>query len=98
MQLDLTRYRQPVSQFGRTFQPSEVEQEGDAYRVVAPVQVNLEIHKDKDRFRLVGSARTELELSCSRCLPIIVHSLMLPLWDTSLPSQQGVGSIMDCFS
>ena len=43
MQLDLTRYRQPVSQFGRTFQPSEVEQEGDAYRVVAPVRVDLEI-------------------------------------------------------
>ena len=55
MQLDLTRYRQPVSQFGRTFPPSEVEQEGDAYQVVAPVQVDLEIHKDKDRFRLVGN-------------------------------------------
>jgi len=68
MQLDLTRYRQPVSAFARTFQPSEVEQPGDPYRVVAPVVVDLEIHKDKDRFRLVGSARTELELSCSRCL------------------------------
>ena len=68
MQLDLTRYRQPVSQFGRTFTPSEVEQEGDGYQVVAPVQVDLEIHKDKDRFRLVGTARTELELSCGRCL------------------------------
>jgi uncharacterized protein len=45
-----------------------VEQEGDAYRVVAPVQVDLEIHKDKERFRLVGTARTELELLCSRCL------------------------------
>ena len=68
MQLDLTRYRQPVSQFGRTFSPQEVEQDGDAYQVVAPVQVDLEIHKDKDRFRLVGKATTELELSCSRCL------------------------------
>ena len=68
MQLDLTRYRQPVSQFGRTFQPNEVEQEGDVYRIVAPVQVNLEIHKDKDRFRLTGTAKTELELQCSRCL------------------------------
>ena len=64
MQLDLTRYRQPVSQFGRTFQPSEVEQEGDAYRVVAPVRVDIEIHKDKDRFRLTGTAQTELELAC----------------------------------
>jgi uncharacterized protein len=68
MLLDLTRYRQPVSQFARTFTPREVEQEGDGYQVAAPVQVDLEIHKDKDRFRLVGTARTELELSCSRCL------------------------------
>jgi len=68
MQLDLTRYRQPVSQFGRTFQPSEVEQEGDAYRVVAPVRVDLEIHKDKERFRLTGTVQTELELPCGRCL------------------------------
>jgi uncharacterized protein len=68
MQLDLTRYRQPVNSFGHSFQPRDVEQEGDAYRVVAPVRVDLEIHKDKDRFRLVGTARTELELVCSRCL------------------------------
>src|SRR4030095_11096811 len=68
MQLDLTRYRQPVNQFSRTFRPDEVQQEGDAYQVVAPVEVDLEIHKDKDRFRLVGTARTELELQCSRCL------------------------------
>jgi len=74
MLLDLTRYRQPVNAFARTFQPSEVEQDGDAYRVVSPVQVEFEIHKDKDRFRLVGTAKTELELTCSRCL----ESFQLP--------------------
>ena len=68
MQLDLTRYRQPLSQFGRTFKPEEVADEGDAYRIVAPVDLVFEIHKDKDRFRLVGTAATELELLCSRCL------------------------------
>jgi uncharacterized protein len=68
MQLDLTRYRQPLSQFSRTFTPEEVEQEGDAYRVVAPVRLEFEVQKDKDRFRLVGTAVTELELPCSRCL------------------------------
>ena len=26
------------------------------------------IHKDQDRFRLVGTVKTELELVCSRCL------------------------------
>lgn len=68
MLLDLTRYRQPVSSFSRTFEPQEVALEGDAYRIVAPVEVAFDIHKDKEKFRLVGSARTELELACSRCL------------------------------
>ena len=68
MQLDLTRYRQPQGHFARTFQPEDVAEDGDAYRIVAPVQLQFEIHKDKERFRLVGSAVTELELACSRCL------------------------------
>ena len=68
MQLDLTRYRQPLTHFDRTFGPAEVEQEGDTYRIVAPVAVAFDIHKDSDRFRLVGRVRTELELPCSRCL------------------------------
>ena len=40
MQLDLTRYRQPVSEFARTFTPEDVEGKGDAYRIVAPVEVD----------------------------------------------------------
>jgi uncharacterized protein len=68
MLLDLTRYRQPQAHFSRTFQPDEVAQAGDAYRIVAPVVVDVDIHKDKERFRLIGTVRSELELSCSRCL------------------------------
>ena len=68
MQLDLTRYRQPVSDFARTFRPDEVGDEPGTYRVVAPVELVFEIHKDKDKFRLVGTVTSELELSCSRCL------------------------------
>jgi uncharacterized protein len=68
MQLDLTRHREPLSHFSRTFTPEDVAQEGDAYRIAAPVDLNFDIHKDKERFRLTGTARTELELMCSRCL------------------------------
>ena len=68
MQLDLTRYRQPLNHFSRIFQPEDVGQEGDAYRIVAPVHLDFDLHKDKEKFRLVGTARTELELPCSRCL------------------------------
>ena len=68
MLLDLTRYRRPLESFQRTFAPSDVGEQDDAYRVVAPVELAFEIHKDKDRFRLAGTTKTELELMCSRCL------------------------------
>ena len=68
MQLDLTRYRQPLQHFVRTFQPAEVADSSDPYQIVAPVDLAFEIHKDKDMFRLVGSVVSELELPCSRCL------------------------------
>lgn len=68
MLLDLTRYRRPLESFARTFQPQDVGAPDDAYRVVAPVDVACDVHKDKDRFRLVGTVKAELELACSRCL------------------------------
>jgi len=68
MQLDLTRFHQGLNHFSRVFQPGEVGQDGEAYRVIEPVQVDVQIQKDKERFRLAGTVRTRLELSCSRCL------------------------------
>jgi uncharacterized protein len=68
MHLDLTRFRQPLSHFSRTLAPDEVAHDADAYRVAAPVSLDFDVHKDKEAFRLVGSARTALELPCSRCL------------------------------
>ena len=69
MQLDLTRFRQPLSHVSRRFTPAEVDPEGgESYRVVAPVELDFDLHKDKTRFRVVGRARAELELQCSRCL------------------------------
>jgi uncharacterized protein len=68
MLLDLTRYRRPVEHFARTFDPGEVGAEGEAYQVVAPVQLAVDVQKDKDRYRLTGTIETELELECGRCL------------------------------
>jgi len=67
MQLDLTKIRQAQDRFERTLDPSQVAMRDDAYRIVAPVHLAFDIHKDKDKFRLVGLVQSELELPCSRC-------------------------------
>ena len=68
MQLDLTRYRKPLGSFARIFEPHEVGEREEAYRIVAPVDLAFEVHKDKARFRLAGRVQAELELECGRCL------------------------------
>jgi uncharacterized protein len=68
MLLDLTRYRQPLTHFTKAFQPDDAGAEGEAYRVVEPVDLDFDLHKDKERFRIDGTLRTVLEMSCSRCL------------------------------
>jgi uncharacterized protein len=88
MQLDLTRYRQPVSHFGRTFQPDEVHGESDAYRIAAPVELEFDIQKDKNRFRLVGRVRTVLELECSRCVEPYRFPIDAEFDQRYLPSSQ----------
>jgi uncharacterized protein len=68
VELDLTRYRQPLTHVVKTFQPGDLGDDGEAYRVAEPVELEFDLHKDKDRFRVEGTVRTVLELPCSRCL------------------------------
>lgn len=68
MRLDLSHIRQPETAFLRQYEPSAFAGDDENYRVTAPVALGLTIHKDKDRFRLVGTITTTLELRCSRCL------------------------------
>lgn len=68
MRLELSHYRQPETEFDRTLQPAEMGGTDEEYRVAGPVALRMTIHKDHDRFRLVGSVKATLELACSRCL------------------------------
>lgn len=88
MLLDLTRYRRPLESFARTFQPQEVGEPDDAYRVVTPVDLAFEVHKDKDKFRLVGTVKAELELGCSRCLEPYRLAVDAPFDIRYLPSTE----------
>ena len=68
MRLELSHFRQPETEFHKVFQPADLASGGEDYRVTAPVDLRMVIHKDQDRYRLVGTVKTELELDCSRCL------------------------------
>jgi uncharacterized protein len=77
MLLDLTQIRQPETELTRHYEPSQFEGRSSQFRVIAPVDLRFKVHKDKERFRLVGTLSTVIELTCSRCLepfPQIVES------------------------
>src|ERR1041385_2174326 len=88
---DLTRYRRPLEHFSRTFAPDDVAQPGDAYRIVAPVELEFDIHKDREKFRLTGTAKTELELPCSRCLEPFRMPVDVPFDHRYLPASEMSG-------
>lgn len=68
MLLDLTQIRQPETELTRRYDAAQFEGRSQQFRVVAPVDLQLRIHKDHARFRLVGTVSSVLELTCSRCL------------------------------
>ena len=68
MRLELSHIRQPETEFHKVFQPADLAGEDEEYRVTAPVDLRMVIHKDHTRYRLVGTVKTALELACSRCL------------------------------
>src|SRR5215217_7129005 len=55
----------------RTFQASDFAAssvEDEAYKVVAPVHLVMDVHKDGEAYRASGRVTTRLELECGRCL------------------------------
>jgi uncharacterized protein len=40
----------------------------EAYRVVAPVHLVMDVHKDGEAYRVSGRVTTRLQLECGRCL------------------------------
>lgn len=68
MLLDLTQIRQPELEIRRRLTPEDFAGRDHPFRVVSPVDLTVTVHKDNDRFRLVGTVVATLELACSRCL------------------------------
>jgi uncharacterized protein len=92
MQLDVARIREPQLRIERTEDPSAFPAEND-YRIAAPVQLELDVRKDKDKLRLRGRVRTTVHVECSRCLeplPVAVDGQfdLLYLPETAAPEGQ----------
>lgn len=68
MLLDLTHIRQPETDLQRHYDASAFDGRDHVFRIVGPVELRATVYKDHDRYRLVGQARTDIELVCSRCL------------------------------
>jgi uncharacterized protein len=66
--LNLQKIRTAEEHVERVYRPDEVGAETDTYRVVQPVSLVFDVHKDRSTFRLSGRVKTRLELPCSRCL------------------------------
>lgn len=67
MLLDVSRLREPLERIERVL-PGSAFDATDDFAVRGDVSLAVEIQKDRDRYRLVGTVRATLELGCSRCL------------------------------
>jgi uncharacterized protein len=68
MLLDLARIHAAHVARDEVYAPELFRGSGDAYDVVEPVRLHVDVYKMGERFRLAGRVRTVLELPCSRCL------------------------------
>jgi uncharacterized protein len=68
MLLDLSRRPSGVDRLQRRFDPADFGQVESDLRIVAPVNLDVEVHRDASKVRLAGRVATTLELSCGRCL------------------------------
>ena len=69
MLLELSKIKSPRERFDYTWPATALGASDDEFQVVEPIRLELEVQKaDEDKFRLVGRARTTLEVACGRCL------------------------------
>jgi uncharacterized protein len=68
MLLNLSRIRTAHERFEKVYPPGAFASGPGEYRVIDPVALEFDVHKDKAGFQLAGTVRTVLELACSRCL------------------------------
>jgi uncharacterized protein len=69
MLLDLNKLHGSREHVERTLAPSAFDPQDSEYRVIAPVELSMDVTKaGGDAFTVAGRATTTLELDCSRCV------------------------------
>jgi uncharacterized protein len=68
MLYDLSRFRGGTDRIDRRFEPDAFSLKDEEFRIVGPVVLGADLHKDARKVRLVGRVAATLECDCSRCL------------------------------
>jgi uncharacterized protein len=92
MFLELSKIRSPRERFDFTWPAAALDTSEDEFAVVEPIGLELEVQKvGGERFRLVGRARTALEVPCSRCLEPYRIAIDTPFDLSYLPQADNAG-------
>ncbi|MCC7008354.1 MAG: DUF177 domain-containing protein [Acidobacteria bacterium] len=89
MWLDLNRIRAGVEHVVRRLAPAEFAGD-DQFRVVAPVDLDVEVTKDARKVRLTGRVKTTIATDCSRCLEPFEILVDAPIDSIFLPAAENV--------
>ena len=92
MLLDLSQLREARTVIARTYEPAALAAgDDDAYRVVEPVRLDVDVFKDGTQVRLVGRVRTTMSLACGRCLEDFTMPVDAPFDLLYLPHAENEG-------
>ena len=92
MLLELSKIRSPRARLTYDWPATVLDTRGDEFAVVEPIYLELEVQKAGERkFRLVGRARTTLEVQCGRCLEPFRVPVDAPFDLSYLPQAENEG-------
>jgi len=89
--LDVSQMREARARMDRTYAASAVVSDDEVCRVVAPITLGLDVHRDRDHFRLIGRVTTTLELTCCRRLESFQMPADEPFEVLCLPHREDAG-------
>jgi uncharacterized protein len=66
--LNLAKIKTAHERFDHVYAPESFAADREAFTVATPVELGVDIYRDKENVRLAGQIKTTIEMPCSRCL------------------------------